>query len=175
VIGSGTVLDSARFRMAISGRLGIDPHDIQAWVIGEHGDSEVPVWSRVAVAGSGLIDGGWEGSRTLADPELQDLFHAEVRRAAEEIIRRKGSTSWAIGLATAEIVEAVLRSKEQMLTVSSRTHGHYGLPDVCLSLPTIVNDSGAAALVQMALSEREMGQLRASAELLRGMLDAAGF
>ena len=175
VIGSGTVLDSARFRMAISRRLGIDPHDVQACVIGEHGDSEVPVWSRVMVAGSGLIEGGWEGSRTLADPELQDLFHSEVRQAAYEIIQRKGSTSWAIGLATAEIVEAVLRSKEQMLTVSSRTYGHYGLPDVCLSLPTIVSDSGAAALVQMALTEREMGQLRRSAEVLRGMLDEAGF
>jgi L-lactate dehydrogenase len=175
VIGSGTVLDSARFRMAISHRLGIDPHDVHACVIGEHGDSEVPVWSRVVVAGTGLIDGGWEGSRTLADPELHALFHSEVRQAAYEIIQRKGSTSWAIGLATAEIVEAVLRSKEQMLTVSSRTHGHYGLPDVCLSLPTIVSDSGAAALVQMALTEREMGQLCISAEVLRGMLDAAGF
>jgi L-lactate dehydrogenase len=144
-------------------------------VIGEHGDSEVPLWSRVTVAGSGLVDGGWDGSRTLADPELQELFHGEVRQAAYEIIRLKGSTSWAIGLATAEIVEAVLRSKDQMLTVSSRSHGHYGLPDVCLSLPTIVNDSGAAALVQMALTEQEMGQLRSSAEVLRGMLDEAGF
>ena len=175
VIGSGTVLDSARFRMAISRRLGIDPHDVQAHVIGEHGDSEVPVWSRVVVAGSGLIDGGWGGSRTLADPELHALFDSEVRQAAYEIIRRKGSTSWAIGLATAEIVEAVLRSKEQVLTVSSRTHGHYGLPDVCLSLPTIVSDSGAAALVRMALAERETEQLRSSAEMLRRMLDEAGF
>jgi L-lactate dehydrogenase len=175
VIGSGTVLDSARFRMAISRRLGIDPHDVQACVIGEHGDSELPLWSRVTVAGSGLVDGGWDGSRTLADPELQELFHGEVRQAAYEIIRLKGSTSWAIGLATAEIVEAVLRSKDQMLTVSSRSHGHYGLPDVCLSLPTIVNDIGAAALVQMALTEQEMGQLRSSAEVLRGMLDEAGF
>ncbi len=137
-------------------------------MIGEHGDSEVPLWSRVVVAGSGLVDGGWEGSRTLADPELQELFHSEVRQAAYEIIRLKGRTSWAIGLATAEIVEAVLRSKDQMLTVSSRSHDHYGLPDVCLSLPTIVNDSGAAGLVQMALSEKEMGQLRHSAKVLRG-------
>jgi L-lactate dehydrogenase len=115
------------------------------------------------------------GSRTLKDPELRDLFHGEVRQAADAIIRLKGSACWAIGLATAEIVEAVLRSKDQMLTVSSRSHGRFGLPDVCLSLPTIVNDSGAAALVQMALTEKEMGQLRQSAAVLRGMLDAAGF
>lgn len=175
VIGSGTVLDSARFRMAISRRLGIDPHDIHAYVIGEHGDSEVPLWSQVVVAGSGLIDGGWQGSRTLDDPELHGLFDTEVRQATDAIIQRKGSTSWAIGLATAEIAAAVLRSKEQVLTVSSRTHGHYGLPDVCLSLPTIVSDCGAAALVRMALAEREMGQLRSSADVLRGMLDEAGF
>lgn len=127
----------------------------------------------------GLFDGGWEGSRTLADPELQALFHGELRQAADAIIQLMGSTAWAIGLATAEILEAVLRSKVQMQTVGShshgRSHGHYGLPDVCLGLPMLVNDSGAAALVLMALSEKGMGPLRHRAQLLQGMLDGAGF
>ena len=95
--------------------------------------------------------------------------------AAFEIIRRKGSTSWAIGLATAEIVEAVLRSREQILTVSGRTHGVYGLPDVSLSLPTVVNDTGAVALVDLPLSEAEHRQLHDSAAVLRSTLESVGF
>ncbi|MEX1316785.1 MAG: L-lactate dehydrogenase [Synechococcaceae cyanobacterium] len=174
VLGSGTVLDSARFRMAISRRLGLDPHDVQAWVIGEHGDSEVPVWSRVAVGGLGLFD---EGSRpeVVVDPELWELFNREVRQAAEEIIRRKGSTSWAIGLATAEIVEAVLRSREQVLTVSTRVGADEDLPPVCLSLPTVVNHTGAVARLRLALSPHERRDLERSALLLRQTLDAVGF
>lgn len=174
VLGSGTVLDSARFRMAISRRLGLDPHDVQAWVIGEHGDSEVPVWSRVAVGGLGLFDDG-SHPQVVEDPELWELFDREVRRAAGEIIRRKGSTSWAIGLATAEIVEAVLRSKEQVLTVSTRVGADEDLPPVCLSLPTVVNHSGAVARLRLALSPHERRDLERSALVLRQTLDAVGF
>ncbi|MGL6134267.1 MAG: L-lactate dehydrogenase [Prochlorococcaceae cyanobacterium] len=173
VLGSGTVLDSARFRMAISRRLGLDPHDVQAWVIGEHGDSEVPVWSRVAVGGLGLFDDG-SHPQAMNDPELWELFDREVRQAAAEIIRRKGSTSWAIGLATAEIVEAVLRSKEQVLTVSTRVGPESDLPDVSLSLPTVVNHSGAVARLRLALSTQERLNLERSALLLRQTLDAVG-
>lgn len=174
ILGSGTVLDSARFRMAISRRLGLDPHDVQAWVIGEHGDSEVPVWSRVAVGGLGLFDDSGHPP-VVEDPELWELFNREVRQAAGEIIRRKGSTSWAIGLATAEIVEAVLRSREQVLTVSTRVGADDGLPDVCLSLPTVVNHTGAVARLRLALSAHERRDLERSAGLLRQTLDAVGF
>jgi L-lactate dehydrogenase len=174
VLGSGTVLDSARFRMAISRRLGLDPHDVQAWVIGEHGDSEVPVWSRVTVGGLGLFDDDGQPP-VMEDPELRELFNREVRQAAGEIIRRKGSTSWAIGLATAEIVEAVLRSREQVLTVSTRLGADDGLPDVCLSLPTVVNHTGAVARLRLSLSPHERRDLERSATLLRQTLDAVGF
>ena len=172
VIGSGTVLDSARFRMAISRRLGIDPLNVHAYVIGEHGDTEVPVWSRVEVGGLAM---GATATAPLQHEELQAIFHAEVRQAAYEIIRRKGSTSWAIGMATAEIVEAVLRSREQILTVSGRTYGAYGLPDVTLSLPTVVNDTGAVALLDLPLSAEEHSQLHHSANVLRSTLQSVGF
>ncbi|QEY32455.1 L-lactate dehydrogenase [Synechococcus sp. RSCCF101] len=175
VIGSGTVLDSARFRMAISRRLGLDPHNVQALVLGEHGDSEVPIWSQLTVAGLPLHDAAWGDLAGPGGLTLEAVFDQEVRQAAQEIIRRKGSTSWAIGLATAEIVEAVLRSKERLLSVSTRSLGLYGLADVCLSLPTLVNDRGATSLVRLPLSELELERLHGSARLLEESLRAVGF
>jgi len=131
VIGSGTVLDSARFRALLAEKMGIDPRSVQAFIIGEHGDSEVPVWSKVNVAGVPLYNG--KGSPTLDNADLQAIFE-RVRNAAYEIIQLKGYTSYAIGLATAEIVKAILRSQERILTVSSLVNGFYGIQDVCLSL-----------------------------------------
>jgi L-lactate dehydrogenase len=111
----------------------------------------------------------------MQDSELWELFNREVRQAAGEIIRRKGSTSWAIGLATAEIVEAVLRSREQVLTVSTRLGADDELADVCLSLPTVVNHTGAVARLRLSLSPHERRDLERSATVLRQTLDAIGF
>lgn len=142
-------------------------------MIGEHGDSEVPVWSRVTVGGLGLFDDGGQ-SPVMQDSELWELFNRKVRQAAGEIIRREGSTSWAIGLATAEIVETVLRSREHVLTVSTRL-GADELADVCLSLPTVVNHTGAVARLRLSLSPHERRDLERSATVLPQPFDAIGF
>ncbi|MFQ3612116.1 MAG: L-lactate dehydrogenase [Cyanobacteriota bacterium] len=166
VIGSGTVLDTARFRYLLAERLGVDPRSLHAYIIGEHGDSEVAVWSKVNMAGTpiGELSPEW-------DPvHLGDIFE-QVRNAAYEIIRRKGATSYAIGLGVTQIVQALLRDQHRILTVSSLTQGEYGLPEVCLSLPRIIGRQGVERTLGMSLTEVEQKQLHHSAHILRQIID----
>ena len=111
VIGSGTVLDTARFRYLLSEKLQLDPRSLHAYIIGEHGDSEVPVWSKVNISGMHLLDEKWEEGKQI-DPQLQEIF-AQVKNAAYEIIQRKGATSYAIGLGVAQITESILRNQNR--------------------------------------------------------------
>jgi L-lactate dehydrogenase len=120
------------------------------------------------VAGVPLYNG--KGSPTLDNADLQAIFE-RVRNAAYEIIRLKGYTSYAIGLATAEIVKAILRSQERILTVSSLVNGFYGIQDVCLSLPSVVNEKGVIKTVNLTLNDVEQQQLIHSAQVLRDMFD----
>jgi L-lactate dehydrogenase len=166
VIGSGTVLDSARFRTLLAAKMGIDPHSVHAYIIGEHGDSEVPVWSKVNVAGMPL----YEGSSSTDTAKLNDLFE-QVKNAGYEILNRKGYTSYAIGLATTEIVKAILHNQERILTVSSLVNGFYGIHDVCLSLPSVVNEKGVIKTVNLTLNDTEQKQLLHSAQVLRDIID----
>jgi len=168
VIGSGTVLDSARFRTLLAQKMGIDPHSVHAHIIGEHGDSEVPVWSKVNIAGMPLYDR--EGSPAAENAALDEIFE-EVKNAGYEILKRKGSTSYAIGLATTEIVKAILHGQERILTVSSLVNGFYGIQDVCLSLPSVVNEKGVIKTVNLTLNDKEQQQLIHSAQVLRGIFN----
>jgi L-lactate dehydrogenase len=169
VIGSGTVLDSARFRTLLAAKMGIDPHSVHAYIIGEHGDSEVPVWSKVNVAGMPL----YEGSPSPDNAKLNELFE-QVKNAGYEILNRKGYTSYAIGLATTEIVKAILHSQERILTVSNLVNGFYGIHDVCLSLPSVVNEKGVIKTVNLTLNDIEQKQLLHSAQVLRDIIDKLG-
>lgn len=166
VIGSGTVLDSARFRTLLAAKMGIDPRSVHAYIIGEHGDSEVPVWSKVNVAGMPL----YEGSPSPDNAKLNELFE-HVKNAGYDIIKRKGCTSYAIGLATTEIVKAILHSQERILTVSNLVNGFYGIHDVCLSLPSVVNEKGVVKTVNLTLNDTEQQRLRHSAQVLRDIFD----
>ena len=168
VIGSGTVLDSARFRTLLAQKMGIDPHSVHAYIIGEHGDSEVPVWSKVNIAGMPLYDR--EGSSELDNAALQEIFE-RVKNAGYEILKLKGYTSYAIGLATTEIVQAILRGQDRILTVSSLVNDFYGIHDVCLSLPSVVNEKGVAKTVNLTLNDTEQQQLIHSAKILRDIFD----
>ena len=166
VIGSGTVLDSSRFRMALAQACDVDPRGVHAQVLGEHGDSEVPIWSRANVSGIPLSDFG--PMRGVAvDQAFMERVGTEVRRAAYEIIERKGSTAYAIGLALCRIVEAVFKNQRSVLTVSTLAEGHYGLPHVCLSLPCVVGANGVQTVVEYALAPEELEALRRSAKVLR--------
>lgn len=171
VIGSGTTLDTGRFRAALGELYRVDPRSVHAFIIGEHGDSEVPVWSLANIAGVRLGDlpAPVEGF----DP---DVARAEVfettRDAAYRIIERKGATFYAVAAALVRIVEAILRDQRTVLSVSSLVDGTYGLRDVCLSLPSVVGRNGVEEVLPLSLSQDEMAALRRSATLLRETLDA---
>ncbi len=169
VIGSGTVLDTGRFRALLAARLKIDPRSVHAYIIGEHGDSEVPVWSKVNVAGMKLCDGDWQSSPACDQAELNEIFD-QVKNAAYEIIQRKGYTSYAIGLGVTDIVKAILRNQNRILTVSSLVEGMYDLPELCISLPSLVNRQGATKMINFSLSETEQVLLKKSAETLHDVI-----
>lgn len=149
VIGSGTVLDSARFRTLLAQQMGIDPHSVHAYIIGEHGDSEVPVWSKANIAGIPLYN-----NSAPDNAALHQLFDC-VKNAGYEILKRKGSTSYAIGLAATEIVKVILHGQERVLTVSSLVNDFYSIRDVCLSLPSVVNEKGVIKTVNLILNDIE--------------------
>jgi L-lactate dehydrogenase len=138
VIGSGTILDTGRFRHLLSEYFDVDPRSVHAYIIGEHGDSEVPVWSLANIAGMRLPD----FARAVGVPcdqwQMDEIFK-QTRDAAYHIIQRKGATYYAVAAGLMRIVEAILRDQHTILSVSSMVTDYYGISDVCLSLPTIVN------------------------------------
>ncbi|MCT7956325.1 L-lactate dehydrogenase [Laspinema palackyanum] len=166
VFGSGTVLDTARFRYLLANQLQIDPRSFHAYIIGEHGDSEVPVWSKVNIAGMNLCSGGIEDCSEANQERLQGIFD-QVKNAAYEVIKRKGATSYAIGLGVTDIVKAVLRNQNRVLTVSSFIHGVNGINDVCLSLPAVVNREGVTRVLDLSLTPNEENLLQQSATVLK--------
>jgi L-lactate dehydrogenase len=161
VIGSGTMLDTARLRQVIGQTLSVDPHSVHAYVVGEHGDSEVALWSDARIAGVALRQWpGWLADREAAMAET-------VRRAAYEIIKRKGATNHAIGLVTADLLSSVLRDERRVLTVSRMQSGVAGVTDVVLSLPAIVGAAGAAEVLAPNMDDNERERLLKSADVLR--------
>lgn len=171
VVGSGTILDTARFRYILGEKIGLAPRSIHAYIIGEHGDSEVAAWSKVNIAGMSL--GNYAENTELTDTsEVFSQISQEVRNAAYEIINRKGYTSYAIGLGVTDIVQAMLRDQSRILTVSSYIDDLYGIKDVCLSLPTVVNRQGASRIVKLTLSNIEEDKLRHSAKVLHEVIDS---
>ena len=161
VLGTGTLLDTARLRHAIGRELAIDPRSVHAHVLGEHGDSEVVVWSSAQVGGVALRRWpGWTAARELA-------ISTEVRRAAYEIIRRKGATNHAIGLATAAALKWALRDERRVITISRIQEGVAGITGVALSLPAIVGRDGAVEVIAPELDDEERAALARSAEALR--------
>ena len=169
VIGSGTVLDSARLRALLGQSLGVEPRSVHAHVIGEHGDSEIAAWSSARVAGVPLKE-FCEGAG-LECPDFEEVL-GRVRRAAPDIIERKGYTSYAIASCVARICEAVLRDEHSVLPVSTRLTGQYGITDVYLSLPCVVGRAGVERVIEIPLDERERDGLRASADLLLRTVEA---
>jgi len=173
VIGSGTVLDSSRFVTLVAERIGVAVRNVHAHIVGEHGESELALWSSAHVASTPLGEFRPPGRGPLTGQERAEIL-SQVRSAAGEIIAAKGATNWAIGLAAARIVEAVLRDENAILTVSCRLDHYKGISDVCLSVPCRVNRSGAEPLDFVPMSDEELAGLRASAEVVRQAGRAAG-
>ncbi|MFZ7112910.1 MAG: L-lactate dehydrogenase [Desulfatiglandales bacterium] len=170
ILGSGTCLDSARFRFLLSRHCQVDPRNVHAYIIGEHGDSEVPVWSQVNIAGVPLEDYCPVCKRGCSTEEREEIFK-QVKNAAYEIIDRKGYTNFAISLALVRIVSAMLRDENSVLTISSLIDDYYDIKDVCLSIPVILNKNGVFKNIYINLDEIERHRLRVSAESLKGFIE----
>jgi L-lactate dehydrogenase len=166
VIGSGTILDTARFRTLLAQKLGLDSRNVHAYIIGEHGDSELPVWSRVNVAGMTLRELNPHCGLPEDPDQLDDLFQ-HVKNAGYEIIQRKGATCYAIGLGVTQLVHTILRDQNRIFTVSTYLDGQYGLEDVYLSLPSVLNNRGVVSTINLALSTTELNQLQNSSKILK--------
>lgn len=171
VIGSGTLLDTARLRSLLSRRYAVDARSVHAYVIGEHGDSEVVAWSAANIAGIPLD----QVSPALPFGEAQRVSMAkETRRAAYAIIETKGHTAFGISAGLVRIVEAIVRDERSVLSVSAPVEGAFGIHDVCLSLPAIVGRGGVEAVLPIALNEPEADALRRSAEIILSAAASVG-
>ena len=165
VIGTGTMLDTGRFRALLGRNYRVDPRSVHAYILGEHGDTEVPIWSAANIGGVSLVDNSVCGKPFQVE-EMNRLFE-EVRNAAYEIIDRKGYTNLAIGMAIVRLVQAVLEDQKSVLPVSRMLNGEYGLTDVCLSIPSVIGIRGVEDAVLPALSDAELSALQHSARVLQ--------
>ncbi len=170
VIGSGTVLDSARFRYLISQYCCVDVGNVHAYILGEHGDSELPAWSMTNVAGVPVDEyapkcgnGDWHAER--------ERIVREVKESAYHIINYKGATYYAIGMALTRIVGAILQDQQSVLTISTFLGGEYGIKDVCLGVPCVIGQDGVVSIVEASLTRDEQKALENSASTLREVLN----
>ena len=169
VIGSGTVLDTARFRYLLSEHLQVDSRSVHAFIIGEHGDSELAVWSGANVSGID-INSFCELRGYYNHMESMEQIYRNVRDSAYEIIERKGATYYGVAMAVSRITESIIRNERSVLPISSYIDGPYGLTDICLSVPTIVGQNGAEKVLEIPLDASEKEKLETSAEELHRVL-----
>lgn len=177
VFGSGTLLDSMRLRYMLGAHTGVDARSIHAYVLGEHGQSEVPAWSAVRIGGMCAqeycrVCGGCD---LHLERRLHAAFDEQVRFAADAVIARKGATHFAVSVTVSRIVEAIVRDENSILSVSTCLEGEYGIEEVCLSLPCVVGREGVKRRLAPALSAKELEALRASAQKVQAMQSRAGF
>ena len=176
IIGSGTVLDTARFRFLLAKHCNIDPRNIHAYILGEHGDTEFAVWSRAMIGGVLFKDYCYickDKNSCLKEKELNKIF-IEVRDSAYKIIERKGETSYGIGLALVRITEAILNDENAILPVSSLINGYLGINDVYLSLPAVINRNGVREVLKIELSSEEKKAFKNSANAIKKVIKELG-
>lgn len=171
VIGSGTVLDTARLKYLLGQHLDVDSRSIHAFIIGEHGDSELAVWSSANVSGIDINQYCEMCGHFEHDENMQKLYEG-VRDSAYQIIQRKGATYYGIAMAVRRIAECILRNEHSILPVSSLINGHYGLNNICMGVPTVVGSTGVEKVLDIPLSAEEQEQLSASAKALKEVLDS---
>jgi len=174
VIGSGTVLDSARLKTELGEHLGVDSRSVHAFIIGEHGDSEIAAFSSANVSGIPLND--FCEMRGHFNHEASEKAIAErVKNAAYEIIKRKHATYYGVAVAVKRICEVIVRDERSILSVSSMMHGEYGIDGICLSMPAIVGKNGLESKVPISLDEDEIKALQESARTLKEVVDTIDF
>ena len=169
VIGSGTVLDTARLKCALSEHLGVDSRNLHSFIIGEHGDSEIAAWSSTNVSGIPLDDfcemrGHFNHAQAMRE------IAEEVKNSAYEIIEKKDATYYGIAMSVKRICESIVRDEKSILPVSAIMHGNYGIEGIALSMPAIVGANGVETHVPIALSDEEIESLHHSAETIKGIV-----
>ena len=170
IIGSGTVLDTARLKYLVGKHLEVDPRNVHTFIIGEHGDSELPVWSSANISGVDL-DCYCKTSPKQCNMETLNAIFEDVKSSAYKIISAKNATYYAIAESVKKIVSAIIRNENTVLPVSSFIDGHYGLNDICLGLPSIVGSNGVKEILEIPLNEQELNLLRSSATKIRKVID----
>lgn len=168
LFGSGTVLDSSRLRYLVAQHCNVAVQNVHAYIAGEHGDSEIPLWSSASVGSVPLLE--WRGLRSGGGPldaEVRERITQEVVGSAYRIIEGKGATNYAIGLAASRIIEAVLKDEKRVLPVSSLLTDYHGISDVCLSVPSVVGRRGVEGRLEVPMSDEELAGLRSSGTALR--------
>ena len=166
VLGSGTILDTARLRYLLGQHYRINSRSVHAYVVGEHGDSELPLWSLANIGGVPLQDFVGANGQGYNQAALDQIF-GHTKNAAYEIIERKKATYYAIGLGLQSVVEAIVRDQHTVLTVSSPLSGQYGVSDISISMPTIVGRRGVEKVLDLPLSEAELEAFQSSAQTLK--------
>ena len=169
IIGTGTLLDTSRFRTLLADYYDVSPQSVQAYILGEHGDTEIPVWSSASVAGLWIKDNTINGREY--DQNAMAEIVTKVRKAAYEIIANKGYTNWAIGLVIAYIIRTVRDNQRNVMPVTVRLNGEYGINDNCLSLPTVIGSDGVESIITPKLDEEEMAGIQHSANTLKASMD----
>ena len=169
VFGTGTALDSARFRFYLAQKLNVDIQNIHGYIIGEHGDSQVPVWSATSVAGQSVDVYCKSLGISLTDAEKLDIV-TKTKNGGAEVIRLKGATYFAIAGIVENVIEAVIKDKNSIKTVASVLDGAYGIHDVALSLPSVINQKGVDGIIQYDLMPKEAEALRESARTLKAFI-----
>ena len=170
VMGSGTVLDTARLKCMLGNELGVDARSVHAFIIGEHGDSELAVWSGANVAGIPIND-FCELRGHYQHQESMERIYKTVRDSAYDIIQKKGATYYGVAMAVARIAESIVMNENAVLPVTSLMEGEYGLEGLCISVPTIVSQKGAEKVLEIPLSDEEKEKLLSSAKELKEVLD----
>lgn len=169
IIGTGTLLDTSRFRTLLADYYDVSPQSVQAYILGEHGDTEIPVWSSASVAGLWIKDNTINGREY--DQNAMAEIVTKVRKAAYEIIANKGYTNWAIGLVIAYLIRTVRDNQRNVMPVTVRLNGEYGINDNCLSLPTVIGSDGVESIITPKLDEEEMAGIQHSANTLKASMD----
>lgn len=175
VFGSGTVLDSSRFRFLLAKHFGVSVQSVHAYIAGEHGDSEIPLWSSANI-GNVLLD-QWhvKGYGQLLGPEEKRGIFDEVKNAGYKVLKGKGSTNYAIGLATVSILEAIFHDEGRVLPVSSMVEDYRGISNVCLSVPAILDRCGVESVIPLPMTAEEEAGLKASAERIKHVVESLGY
>ena len=175
LFGSGTVLDSSRLRYLIAQHTGVAVQNVHAYVAGEHGDTEIPLWSSASLGAVPLLDWNGFGERGPLTAGVRDAMAHEVVESAYKIIEGKGATNYAIGLAGSRIIEAILKDEHRILPVSSLLEGYHGISDVCLSVPSVVAADGVGERMPVPMSSDELAGMRSSADAVRSVARQFGF